>query len=107
MPLPQAILKVEQDREKFSWIEDLGLHEPIPSFPLDAEEVSFLLDKVNDPAFTEREPYSGEAILNPSSFASSAEFQSAVARLQDTERMAQSARAAADPAFLSVCVSAR
>lgn len=102
MPLPQAILKVEQDREKFSWIEDLGLHEPIPSFPLDAEEVNFLLDKVNDPAFTGREPYSGEAILNPSSFASSAEFQSAVARLQDTERMAQSARSAADPAFLSV-----
>ncbi|WP_288863483.1 AAA domain-containing protein [uncultured Corynebacterium sp.] len=100
LPLPQLIQKVDQDREKYSWIEEISLAEPISSFPLDPDEVNLLLDRIEDPTFAQGKPYSGAAVLDPGLFSSPTQFRTAALRLEEAKREAASVKSFANPVFL-------
>ena len=100
MPLPQVIQKVEQNREEYSWIEEVGYIDPNRSFPLDVDQVNQLLEYLDDPAFASREPYIGAAVLDPARLVSSTELLKAISELEEAERQNASAHSVVDPVFL-------
>lgn len=101
-PLAEVILKVEEEKPQYEWIEELSLADQNKPFPLTPGQIYELLELLADETVTSRPPYEGNAVLDPAKFSTATQFDQALQAAENAASHASEARHEADGKYLSI-----
>lgn len=94
LPLPQAVEKVQAEKDRYGWIDTVRIEDLEAPFPLSADEVRRINELISNSEVRRRLDYSGDNVLSPDNLVPTPKFAAAVDALASTEKAVQELSAA-------------